>query len=99
AAALGIHDAVQRGHANLEFVARDPILLEAVGADHGGGMNGAHRHQTKIRSSVAVRAESALAPPGVMTTGSPHIRYPVSGRYWLGCITNTMPSSSRASLS
>ena len=73
AAALGVHDAVQRAQANLELVARDAVLLEAVGADHGGGVNGAHR-QTAMLSSVAVRAESAMAPPGVTTTGSPHIR-------------------------
>src|SRR5260370_22265252 len=94
--ALSVHDSVQRAHANLKLIARDAILVPAVGADHGGGVNRAHWHQTEIRSSSAVRAHKALAPSRVMTAGSPHISYPVSGRYLVGCITNPIPSSSRS---
>src|SRR4051812_5844591 len=65
--ALLVHDAVERVHADLELVARNLVLVPRVVADDDRGIDGTHGY-TATTSSSATRADSALAPAGVITT-------------------------------
>src|SRR5262249_43176257 len=40
--AVGVHHALQRRRANLELVARQPVLVPDIGADDDGGLDSLH---------------------------------------------------------